>query len=217
MASSRLQISPPTSARRSKVKPFDLALHAFGFLYDRIPGAYNNLVGMLGYRAPDLVAEALAEHISMPSPKVLDAGCGTGLTAKAVRARLPGAILDGFDLSPKMMREAEKTGLYRALKPADATKTLPFEPASYDAVVSSGLYTVGHVGPEALPPVLAMVKPGGLFALNIYDAAWETMGFSRAIDALIEEGSATLRTQARATHFGRIGQTCRVLVLEIAT
>ncbi|MEM1285427.1 MAG: class I SAM-dependent methyltransferase [Pseudomonadota bacterium] len=207
--------STSSNSSNGRMKPFDLALHAFGFLYDRLPGTYNGLVGVLGYRAPELVANALADHLKTTTPAILDAGCGTGLTAKAVLASTPGAVLDGFDLSPKMMREAKKTGLYRTLKPADATKTLPFEAGAYDAVVSSGLYTLGHVGPEAISPVLAMLKPGGLFALNIYDAAWEKMGFNRAFDALVQDGTVVIRTQARATHFGRIGQTCRVFVLEV--
>ncbi|MEO0383456.1 MAG: class I SAM-dependent methyltransferase [Pseudomonadota bacterium] len=206
---------PSASSRKSK--PFDAVVRAFGLLYNRLPGSYNGLVGVLGYRAPQLVADALAEHLTMANPKVLDAGCGTGLTAKAVLARFPGGTMDGFDLSDKMLREATKTGLYQTLKPADATKALPFETGGYDAAVSSGLYTLGHVGPEALLPVMGAIKPGGLFALNIYDGAWEKMRFEKAIDQLVADGLITVRAHEQATHFGRIGQTCRVIVLDKTT
>lgn len=206
---------PSTSSRKSK--PFDAIVRAFGLLYNRLPGSYNGLVGALGYRAPDLVADALADHLSLANPTVLDAGCGTGLTAKAVHARFPGATVDGFDLSEKMLREATKTGFYRTLKPADATQALPFETGGYDAAVSSGLYTLGHVGPEALLPVLDAIKPGGLFALNIYDGAWEKLRFEKAIDRLVADGLITVRAHEQATHFGRIGQTCRVIVLDKTT
>jgi predicted TPR repeat methyltransferase len=208
---------PVPSASSRKSKPFDAVVRAFGLLYNRLPGSYNGLVGALGYRAPQLVADALAEHLTTANPKVLDAGCGTGLTAKAVLERLPGGTMDGFDLSDKMLREAAKTGLYHTLKPADATKALPFETDGYDAAVSSGLYTLGHVGPEALLPVLNTIKPGGLFALNIYDGAWEKMRFEKAIDQLVADGLITVRAHEQATHFGRIGQTCRVIVLDKAT
>jgi predicted TPR repeat methyltransferase len=206
---------PSTSSRKSK--PFDAIVRAFGLLYNRLPGSYNGLVGALGYRAPDLVADALADHLSLANPMVLDAGCGTGLTAKAVHARFPSATVDGFDLSEKMLREATKTGFYRTLKPADATQALPFETGGYDAAVSSGLYTLGHVGPEALLPVLDAIKPGGLFALNIYDGAWEKLRFEKAIDQLVADGLITVRAHEQATHFGRIGQTCRVIVLDKTT
>ncbi|MEQ8657016.1 MAG: class I SAM-dependent methyltransferase [Hyphomicrobiales bacterium] len=205
------------SASANKPKPFDAIVHAFGLLYNRLPGSYNGLVGALGYRAPQLVADALAEHLCLPNPKVLDAGCGTGLTAKAVQARFPSVTLDGFDLSDNMLREASKTGLYQSLRPADATKALPFETGGYDAAVSSGLYTLGHVGPEALRPVLTTIKPGGLFALNIYDGAWEKLRFEKAIDQLVADGLITVRAHEKATHFGRIGQTCRVIVLDKTT
>lgn len=187
---------------------------SFAFLYERLPGAYDGLVGALGYRAPDLVAEALCEQLVDETPRILDAGCGTGLTARAMLAHKPGAVLDGFDLSQEMLREAKKTGYYSDLKQADATKPLPFAPASYDAAVSSGLYTLGHVGPEALMPVIDAIRPGGLFALNIYDAAWEKLRFHEAIDRLVADGLITVRGHEKATHFGRIGQTCRVLVLD---
>jgi predicted TPR repeat methyltransferase len=203
--------SPSTSPR--KAKPFDAVVQAFALLYNRLPGTYNGLVGALGYRAPELVAEALSDHLKLESPNVLDAGCGTGLTAKAVLARLPKAKLDGFDLSDKMLAEASKTGLYQTLQSADATKPLPFPAAHYDAAVSSGLYTLGHVGPEALGPVLDTIKPGGLFALNIYDAAWEKLHFEEAIDHMVTDGLITVCMHSKATHFGRIGQTCRVVVL----
>lgn len=199
-----------------------VVMHAFGFLYDRLPGTYNGLVSMMGYRAPELVADAMALALKadlkptcdQPAPKILDAGCGTGLTARAMLARVRGATLDGFDLSENMLAEAKKTGQYGVLRPADATQPLPFKPESYDGVVSSGLYTLGHVGPEALLPVLAVIKPGGLFALNIYDAAWEKLAFEEAINQLVADGLVTVRTHTTATHFGRLGQTCRVLVLE---
>ncbi len=206
--------SQAQTAQARKAKPFDAVVQAFALLYNRLPGSYNGLVGALDYRAPDLVAEALAAELTVDKPHILDAGCGTGLTAKAVMKRLPDAHLDGFDLSVKMLREAEKTQLYGTLKSADATQRLPFRNDSFDAAVSSGLYTLGHVGPEALLPVLAVIKPGGLFALNIYDAAWEKLRFEEAIDHLVADSLVTVRTLTKATHFGRIGQTCRVLVLD---
>ncbi len=204
--------SPSTSPR--KAKPFDAVVRAFGLLYNRLPGTYNGLVGALGYRAPELVADALCDHLKLERPSLLDAGCGTGLTAKAVLARLPKAKLDGFDLSTKMLAEATKTRHYQTLKTADATKPLPFASNHYDAAVSSGLYTLGHVGPEALRPVLDVIKPGGLFALNIYDAAWEKLNFEEAIDQMVADSLITVCMHSKATHFGRIGQTCRVVVLE---
>ncbi len=202
---------PSHTKQRSKL--FDALVQAFGLLYGRLPGAYNGLVGAMGYRAPELVAKALADHLKAESPKLLDAGCGTGLTAKAVRTYHPQAQIDGFDLSPEMLKQAAKTGLYQSLKVADATKALPFPSGQYDAAVSSGLYTLGHVGPEALVPVLDTIKPGGLFALNIYEAAWHKLRFEEAIDQLVADGLVTVCSHDKATHFGRLGQTCRVVVL----
>ncbi|MEM6713091.1 MAG: class I SAM-dependent methyltransferase, partial [Pseudomonadota bacterium] len=182
-------------------KPFNAVMHAFALLYNRLPGAYNGLVGALGYSAPTLVAHALAEELSQAQKpaaiNILDAGCGTGLTAQAVLQRFPGATVCGFDLSDKMLAEARKTNRYARLQTANATQALPFDDNSFDAAVSSGLYTLGHVGPEALTPVLDTIKPGGLFALNIYDAAWEELHFEEAINQLAAKGLLTVRAQER--------------------
>lgn len=194
-------------------KPFDAVMQAFDLLYNGLPGAYNGLVGALGYRAPELVAAALPADALPDNPVILDAGCGTGLTAGSVRRRFAGARLHGFDLSEKMLNEARKTDLYLGLKTADATQTLPFAEESFDAAVSSGLYTLGHVGPEALAPVIATLKPGGVFSFNVFEAAWEKLNFQEAIDRLLADGLVTVWSHEKATHFGRIGQTCRVLVL----
>ncbi|MEM6382755.1 MAG: class I SAM-dependent methyltransferase [Pseudomonadota bacterium] len=199
-------------ASQSRAKPFDLVVRGFSLLYNRLPFSYNTLVTALGYRAPDLVAAAIAPHLHADAT-LLDAGCGTGLTARAMRKRMPMVVLDGFDLSEDMLRLAAKTGLYRTTKTADATAELPFPSDSYDAAVSSGLYTLGHVGPEALEPVLACLRPGGLFGLNIYDAAWDQLDFELAFDRLVQNGTIEIVSHEHAIHFGRIGQTCRVIVV----
>ena len=54
----------------------------------------------------------------------------------------------------------------------------------YGGVVSSGTFTHGHVGPEALEELLQIARPGALFALLIHQAVYDARGFKRQCEAL---------------------------------
>jgi SAM-dependent methyltransferase len=97
---------------------------------------------------------------------VLDVGAGTGLLAEALRDMGLMGPIDAVDFSPEMLAVAAEKGLYEGLVQADITRPLAF-PRSYAGVVSSGTFTAGHVGPEALPQLLAVTAPGAQFALSI--------------------------------------------------
>jgi hypothetical protein len=52
--------------------------------------------------------------------------------------------------------------------------THAFTDAMYDGVVSSGTFLQGHVGPEALPELCRVLRPGGFMVFsmrpNYFDA-----------------------------------------------
>lgn len=67
---------------------------------------------------------------------VLDAGCGSGPLAAALRDK--GAIVSGFDLSPGMLALArERLGDETDLRVADLGEPLPYDDHSFDVVVCS--------------------------------------------------------------------------------
>jgi SAM-dependent methyltransferase len=113
---------------------------------------------------------------------VLDVGAGTGLLAEALRAQGFGAEIDAIDLSAEMLDRAAAKGIYRALRTGDITAPLPL--SGYRGIVSSGTFTRGHVGPEALPHLLEVAEAGAQFALSINAAVYAERGFDRALAAL---------------------------------
>ena len=143
--------------------------------YDR------DFAGAMDYRLPRLVARAfLAAGGTGP---VLDVGAGTGLLGLALGAEGFAGVLDGVDLSPEMLARARRLGLYRTLIEADITRPLPL-PADYSGLVSSGTFTHGHVGPEALPGLLALTRPGAVVAISVNAGIWAAQGFAAALAAL---------------------------------
>lgn len=137
-------------------------------------------------RASDYVLpKKVAEHFvdAGGGGTVLDIGAGTGLCGQALTA-LGVTLVDGTDISPEMLEVAQKKRVYSSLFAADVTRGLPVSDGHYDGVVSSGTFTNGHVGPDALDELLRVTRAGGLLALSINGAHFETCGFAQKLDAL---------------------------------
>lgn len=98
--------------------------------------------------------------------RVLDAGCGSGLLASALRAK--GARVTGFDASPAMVDLARNTlGEGAAIHVADLAERLPFDDAEFDDVVAS---LVLHYLPDWTGPLAELrrvLRPGGRLLLSV--------------------------------------------------
>lgn len=114
---------------------------------------------------------------------VLDMGAGTGICGEALAERGVGDI-DGTDISPEMLDQAAGKGVYRKLFPGDILAGLDVPDESYAGVVSSGTFTLGHVGPEGLDEVVRLLAPDGLAVIAVRDAHYEAEGFDAKIQAL---------------------------------
>ncbi|TDT75104.1 methyltransferase family protein [Litoreibacter halocynthiae] len=135
----------------------------------------------MDYQLPDHVARVFAELGG--SGPVLDVGAGTGLLGEALNPRSD-VVIDALDLSADMLAVAGQKGIYRTLIEADLTKTLPIEPEQYSGIVSSGTFTHGHVGPDALDKLIALARPDALFVLSVNAEHFEARGFAAKFDAL---------------------------------
>ena len=80
------------------------------------------LVEQLGYAVPMLVRERLEEIAPGPYPRLLDLGCGTGLTGASLNDWCP--HITGVDLSEGMLDEAYERGTYDDLYVAEAVEFL---------------------------------------------------------------------------------------------
>ena len=141
----------------------------------------------MGYTAPQRIAALFLAEGGQTAQPVLDIGAGTGLVAEA----LPGLEIDGIDLSPEMLAQAEAKGLYRNRIVADLTGTLPVADGTYHGFVSAGTFTHGHVGAECLPELLRIAAPGALFCCGTRPAVYDGMGFGSALALAAARGQIT--------------------------
>ncbi len=122
-----------------------------------------NLVQKLGYRSPTLIAERLVALFPGRSfATVLDIGCGTGLAARALEAITVRRV--GLDLSSRMLKQAERCGLYAELVEAEATSFLQRSQATFELAIAADVLTyLGDLAP-LLGALHGRLADGGIFA-----------------------------------------------------
>lgn len=118
-----------------------------------------------GYRAPQLVAGALAAALNGPV-EMLDAGCGTGLLGPLLRPLA--TTLHGVDVSQPMLERARQVGAYDALYRDDLVEHLHAREAAYGAIASAA--TLIHFGDLSAPLQAAAraLRPRGLLAFTVF-------------------------------------------------
>lgn len=160
-----------------------------------------------GYVYHRQAAEVFCEEFALLDQPVLDVGCGTGIVG-AELARLGVSVIDGIDISPEMLAEAEaKTHdsrpLYRRLIEADLTASTALADRAYAGIVSSGAFTHGIFGPETISELLRAARPQARFALGINSAHFDKAGFGDWLQQRQSTGLITgLRFDLRPIYAG---------------
>jgi ubiquinone/menaquinone biosynthesis C-methylase UbiE len=140
--------------------------------FDAIAGRYDRVYGMPSEQSRARMQRALREL--PPAARVLDLGVGTG--------RELSALLDaghqpvGVDVSAPMLERCARRARPVTLVRADFWAPLPFEDASFDAVIA--LHgTLAHPPDDRALPELAcelgrVVRPGGVWVTEVPSPAW---------------------------------------------
>jgi predicted TPR repeat methyltransferase len=178
-------------------------------LFDQYAPRFDaDLEGRLGYQTPRLIADLLrAQGVAADGTRqVLDLGCGTGLSGLALKpfARR----LEGLDLSPRMLAQAQARGLYDALHEADLLDFLPRHRARFALIAAVDVLNYLGDLTEALAAIAAALRPGGLavFSLEVGEGgAPFALGTGLRyrhdpahVAALAQAAGLTLRVQAAA-------------------
>jgi SAM-dependent methyltransferase len=135
-----------------------------------IPKLYETLLVPLIF-AP--YAEDLARRVAARHPAaVLEVAAGTGVVTRALDRRLPATTrLVATDLNAAMLDEARASPFARSVEwqPADAM-ALPFPDAAFDAVACQFGAMFFPDKAAAFAQARRVLRPGGWFAFNVWDA-----------------------------------------------
>lgn len=157
-------------------------------------------------------AEDIASRVKLRAQgTVLETACGTGVVTRQLRQTLPAsARLVATDLSPPMLEVAQQQlkdlpGI--EFRQADAT-ALPFEDASFDAVVCQfGAMFFPDKG-QGYREAARVLKPGGSFLFNVWDSLSQNPipdGVAKAVARLTPDNPADFLGKIPYGYYDRKG------------
>jgi len=150
-----------------------------------IPNLYETYLVPLIFEpyAADLV-NLLA---SRPLTRVLEIAAGTGVVTRHLASALPERVsIVATDLNQSMLAHASALGTTRPVewREADAM-ALPFEDATFDAVVCQFGVMFFPDKPKAFSEAGRVLRPGGVFVFNVWDRIAENE-FADAVTTALE-------------------------------
>ena len=151
--------------------------------WERASAYYGDAFGALATQ----IAPAVLDAAGVASAtRLLDVATGPGFMAGAAAAR--GADVVGLDFSAAMIAEARKRQPAVTFREGDAA-ALPFEAASFDAVVMNfGLLHLARPD-QAIAEACRVLRLGGRYALTVWAAPDQAVGFGIALRAVQEHGN----------------------------
>jgi SAM-dependent methyltransferase len=72
-----------------------------------------------------------------------------------------------------MLAVARRKGAYAAYHQLALGNPLPFADGHFAGVISAGVFTTGHVGPEGLDELARITRPGGIIVLTVKGTLWD--------------------------------------------
>jgi SAM-dependent methyltransferase len=155
--------------------------------YDQWAKEYDaDLNEEFGWTGPQRAVDFFIKHVSQDA-RVLDAGAGTGLVGELL-ARHGYSNLVAMDLSRGMLEEAAKKNAYQEFHQMVMGEALDFATASFDAIISVGVLTVGHAPARSLDELVRITRPGGYIVFSLRPDVYEESGFKEKQESLETAG-----------------------------
>jgi predicted TPR repeat methyltransferase len=166
-------------------------------LYAEWASTYNEtFIKANDYVYPRTIAQKFDELIPKSDIQtVVDIGCGTGAVGSYLANLRPNLNITGVDISREMLAEASKikriddSPVYNDLIEVDLTAELPKK--SFDAMISAGTFTHGHLGAETFISLIALVRFNGWLVIGINAEHFLSQGFRSALQNAQDQGLTT--------------------------
>ena len=150
-----------------------------------IPALYDRCLGPLLFEP---YAEDLAERVGAFRPgRILETAAGTGIVTERLVGQLPDSEMVVTDLNQAMLDVAAKrvrAGNVR-FQAVDA-QSLPFDDASFDAVVTQFGVMFYPDRVRAYREALRVLRPGGHFLVNVWNRIEENPGSLAVAEAVAD-------------------------------
>lgn len=109
----------------------------------------------------------LSSFASATSPKLLDVGIGSGLSAAPFTTERPDIAIHGMDSSIKMLKLCRQRLPQAVLSLVNLdTSAFPYEDETFDICISSGTLYLLSNAMDTIQHMMRVTRKGGLLALN---------------------------------------------------
>ncbi|HAA94945.1 MAG TPA: class I SAM-dependent methyltransferase [Dehalococcoidia bacterium] len=155
--------------------------------YDQWASDYDNdLATEFEWHSPQRASDVFSKYVDKAG-RVLDAGAGTGLVGECLdQAGYKNLV--AMDLSKGMLEEARSKNVYKEFHQMALGGTLDFATDEFDAVISVGVFTLGHAPANAFDELARITKPGGSIVFSLRTDTYETDGFKEQQDGMEKAG-----------------------------
>jgi predicted TPR repeat methyltransferase len=182
--------SPPKPNDHSWLTKLSTDSQETAAYYDAWAEGYDQTLAQWNYQSPTIVATMLKQEVP-PDGRVLDAGCGTGLSGKALHAA-GFRRLTGIDISQASLDVAAQAGVYERLLQVNLQQMpLPLETDAFAAVQCVGVLTYIPDTAAIMREFCRVVQPGGLVAFTQRQDLFNERNVAGAMQTLADEGTWT--------------------------
>jgi len=160
--------------------------------YKEIANSYDqDFAEDLGYIYPSEISKMLIKRLKEINGPICDIGCGTGLVGSFLKNTEKSLVIDGVDLSTEMLAIAQGKNVYRKLYNVDLTAKKYKIPNNYAALISSGTFTHGHLGPDPIGKLIDHCSSGAVCFFGINKEHYKSMSFDTYIKKLNDKNIIT--------------------------
>lgn len=151
--------------------------------YDSWAEDYDQTLAQWHYQSPSTAATLLKQRTPLEG-RILDAGCGTGLSGCALQA-VGFRHITGVDVSQISLNVARQSGAYERLLQVDMQQLpLPFETAEFAGLQCVGVLTYIPDTAAILREFCRLVRPGGLVVFTQRDDLFSQRDYPGVIQRL---------------------------------
>ena len=148
--------------------------------YDNWSNDYDKTLNLWNYKAPINTANVLKENTKLIPKKILDLACGTGLFAQEIIKIYPKSIIDGCDISKKILIQAKKKNIYRKLFHTNFEQRINLS-TKYDLVSCIGALTYVKDHLNFLFNVSKLTNSSGYFVFTHRYDLWKNQQFQKIL------------------------------------
>jgi predicted TPR repeat methyltransferase len=182
-------------------------------LYNDWSSTYDKEITENNYATPDRVALILKKLISNKKEKILDYGCGTGLSGVAL-LKAGFDNVDGADPSEKMLKEAKKKRVYGSIIKLNLDTPTPIRLGHYSIITAVGVMGPGAASINLFDEIMSLLGPGGIFIFSFNDKALMVPEYLIKLNGYLSTNRAELLFKEYGPHLPGINLKCMIYAIK---